>query len=303
MPDITFTNTVEPDVSVKEENQYVSEQPEEEKIPGLSTEELNDPNKIDVTVADTNAPLLILFGPPSCGKTMTLVRLTRFLKQEGYKVSPIKSFRPAFDKNYEKMCEDFDIMINDRNAANATNRISFMLVEVVKDGRRICQILEAPGEFYFNPKDPHAQFPAFVNTLINGNNRKIFALMTEPDWMDEHDRANYVNRVSELKKKIRPRDKVMFILNKIDKTNFVIGPGQVNVGEAMKQINFLYPGIYQPFKNLNPITSLWNPYRFDFVPFQTGDYTKASDGTLTYQEGPVEYPRQLWKVVLKRIRG
>ena len=49
----------------------------------LSEKELNDPDQINVTIADKNAPLVILFGPPKCGKTMLLVRLTRFLKARG----------------------------------------------------------------------------------------------------------------------------------------------------------------------------------------------------------------------------
>lgn len=58
-------------------------------LPGLSLAEMNDPNSIRVTISDHDAPLVILFGPPACGKTMTLVRMTRFLQSEGYTVSPI----------------------------------------------------------------------------------------------------------------------------------------------------------------------------------------------------------------------
>ena len=43
-------------------------------IPGLSATEMNDPASIKVTVSDSKAPLVILFGPPQCGKTMTLVQ-------------------------------------------------------------------------------------------------------------------------------------------------------------------------------------------------------------------------------------
>ena len=50
---------------------------------GFSTEELNDPNKIKVTISDTTTPIVVLFGPPSCGKTMTLVRLARYLQNQG----------------------------------------------------------------------------------------------------------------------------------------------------------------------------------------------------------------------------
>lgn len=278
-------------------------EPTDNPVNGLSQEELNDPNKINVTVADDNAPLLILFGPPACGKTMTLVRLTRFLQQNGYSVSPIRSFRPNYDANYKEMCEGFDAMINQSDAADSTNKISFMLVEVIKNGRRLCQILEAPGEYYFNPKKPNEPFPNYVNTIINSKNRKIWALMVEPDWLNEVDRRNYVSKIQKLKQKLRPRDKTIFVFNKIDITNYVISPGQINVGEARKQIKYLYPNIFESFRNQNPITRFMTEYLFDFVPFQTGDFTQASDGTLTFQEGPDDYPRKLWSVVLNRIRG
>ena len=272
-------------------------------IKGLNIVEQNDPNKISVTVADKNAPLVILFGPPDCGKTMTLVRLTRFLRSIGYTISPIRNFRPDYDKNYEYLCNNFDSMINDTDAAKSTSLISFMLVNIIKDGRRLCQILEAPGEYYFNPREPQAEFPNYVNTLINGNNRKIIAIMVEPDWKNETDRRNYVNRITNLKIKLRPRDRIVFIYNKVDKTNFIISPGKIHTNQALRQVGYDYPDIFTPFENQNPITRWWSKYRFDVVPFQTGDYAVSSDGTKTFQEGAEEYPRHLWSVLLKRIRG
>lgn len=52
-------------------------------IKGLSEEELNDVNKIRITINDSSAPVVVLFGPASCGKTMTLVRLSRYLQGQG----------------------------------------------------------------------------------------------------------------------------------------------------------------------------------------------------------------------------
>lgn len=275
---------------------------------GLTLEELNDPNKIKVTIADYKTPIVVLFGPPACGKTMTLVRLTRYLQKSGYSVQPITSFRPAFDKNYSDMCENFDAMINSDDAAQSTSLINFMLVQVLHGGRPICQILEGPGEYYFHPDQPKEPFPKYVNAIINSSNRRIWAIMLEPDHTNTRMksdviRRNYVNKISNLKSRISSKDKIMFVFNKIDETPFVVGPGNVKMGLALQRTNFLYPNIFVPFKNQNPISKFWKEFLFDFVPFQTGDYSKASDGTLTFEQGPDVYPRIFWERILKRIRG
>lgn len=271
-------------------------------IKGLSEAEQNDPNSIQVTVADTTVPLIVLFGPPACGKTMTLVRLTRHLQSEGYTIAPVRTFRPTSDKNYAEICDNFDYMINSSKAAQANDRISFMLIEVIKNGRRLCQILEAPGEFYFNPKKPNDAFPNYVNTIIASSNRKIWTIMTEPKWLDYTDRMNYVTKITRLKQQMRARDSVVFMFNKIDETNFVRTVGDVNVSEAIKEVKNLYPNIFVPFMNQNPVTRILKEYNCDFVPFQTGTYTKALNG-VTYQEGPREYCNRLWKVLMSKIKG
>lgn len=272
---------------------------------GMTMEELNDPNKIKVTIADYKTPLVILFGPPSCGKTMTLVRLTRYLQSKGYTVQPVSSFRPTYDKNYSAMCDDFDNMINSEDAAKSTSKINFMLVQVLYNGKPLCQILEGPGEYYFNPEVPNAKFPKYVNAIINSKNRKVWAIMIEPDKTNKrmHDiaRKNYANKVQRLKTHISPRDKVIFVFNKIDETPFVISPGNVKYGLALQHTEYLYPNIFVPFKNENPITKWFQPYNFGFVAFQTGDFSEAADGTWTFEEGHEVYPRKLWEMIRKRI--
>lgn len=320
MADINFGNPQEEVQNKVEEEVLVDNKPQDFALDtdsmgqdtsvnenGLTYEELNDANKIKVTIADYKTPLVILFGPPTCGKTMTLVRLTRYLQKKGYTVQPITSFRPTYDKNYNDMCTNFDSMINSDDAAQSTAKINFMLVQVMYQGKPLCQILEGPGEYYFKPEDPNAKFPKYVSAIIASNNRKIWAIMVEPDStnkrMGVEARRNYVNKIHRLKTKISPRDKVMFIFNKIDETPFVIGPGNIKYGLALQHTEFLYPNIFVPFRNVNPITRLWNPNNFDFVAFQTGDFSEAADGTLTFQEGHDVYPRKLWEIILKRIRG
>lgn len=270
---------------------------------GLSEEEQRDPNKIKVNITDDKAPIVILYGPPSCGKTMTLARLTRYLQLEGYTVEPERGFRPTADKHYKRMCEDFDLMMNSDDAATSTSLISFMLVKVYKNARCLCQILEAPGEYYFTKDNPNAQYPFYFQTIKTTKNRKVWAVMVEPNWEDPQDRKNYVTRIQKLKSQIRPADKVVFVYNKIDLTPYVISPGNVRVGEAIERVKQDYPGMFAQFKNTNPITKLWREYDCGFVPFQTGEYTEAADGKLAFAEGPMEYPRNLWNEILKQING
>lgn len=71
----------------------------------------------------------------------------------------------------------------------------------------------------------------------------------------------------------------------------------------MHQVACDYPDIFAHFKNNNPITSLWRPYNFDFVPFQTGTYTKPASGSLVYIQASDRYPQMLWESLLKHIRG
>lgn len=296
------TNVVTPDdVSKAEEDKIL---PPSDRITGLISEEINDPNKISVTIADKDAPIVILFGPPACGKTMTLVRLTRYLRENGYKIEPIRTFRPNYDSNYAEICDDFNIMMNRDDAAKSTSKISFMLVKVSKNGRTICQILEAPGEYYFNPKAPISPFPRYFNAIKSSKNRKIWTIMVEPDWENEVDRLNYVDRIKKLRTQMATKDRTIIVYNKIDKTDFLIdNSGNAHVGLARKNIRDLYPGIFDPFINNTPISRWFVPYNLDFTIFQTGDYSAAADGTSLFEQGPDVFPYRLWKIIMNRIRG
>lgn len=231
---------------------------DESEIQGLAREELNDPNKIQITIADKQNP-------------------------------------------NSNMCREYNEMVNNNNAAGQTSRISFMLVRVIDDkGRTICQILEAPGELYYDPNKPNADFPRYVNAIKNGTNRKVWCYFVEPDWKDEADRRGYADKISSLKRNMKPVDKAVFVFNKIDLTPFVISPGQINKKQARREVENLYPGIFEPFRSKGVFGTSDN---FEFVPFHTGDYSKTYAGEYTFEPGPDEYPRALWNVIKKLVRG
>lgn len=270
---------------------------------GLSAEELSDANAIRITIDDPNTPIVVLFGPPTSGKTMTLIRLTRYLTQHGYEVTPVRTFRPSFDSHYAKMCDGFNTMVNSDEAAKGTDNISFMLVKVLKKGKPICQILEAPGEGYYLPKADTGNFPKYVNNVINNKNRKIWLFVVEPDWLDEADRQGYAAKIKKLSTKMHRTDKVIFLCNKIDKTPFVLGSGHTNISEARKHIKNQYAGIFEPFHNENPITRFFSEYSCQFIPFSTGDYNERIDGGISYEAGDDCYPRKLWDTILSIRKG
>lgn len=88
------------------ENHYQNEEPVNrqeilENTYGLTDEEIQDVNAIQVTISDPR-PIVILFGAKTSGKTMTLVRLTRYLRSQGYRVDPDKTFRPSNEKDTTK---------------------------------------------------------------------------------------------------------------------------------------------------------------------------------------------------------
>lgn len=268
----------------------------------------NDPNTIKITIADEKTPIIVLFGSSSCGKTMTLVRLTRFLNKRGYKIGPVTSFRDSDDSNYKQRCDEFNNMIQSDSAAGSTSMIDFMLVEVYNSQRRkICQILEAPGEHYFDPANPSSQFPTYINRIISNNNRKIWLTFIEPDktsiMKNQTVRNNYVSKIEKLKQQIHPRDKILFLFNKVDETNYVIRQGQVNLRELIKYTANIFQGIFEPFRNTNPITKLWKRYNCDLIAFQSGTYTEAINGEKQFQEGSDVYPAILWQKILSIIKG
>lgn len=104
-----------------------------------------------------------------------------------------------------------------------------------------------------------------------------------------------------------PQDRAIFLYNKVDKSNFVIAPGRVNMAGVKNDVENMYPGIFTPFVNFNPITKWFKPYLCDLVPFSNGSFSLATkpDGTtyLTYQQGVDLYPQMLWNTIMKRIRG
>ena len=270
---------------------------------GYSNEELRDPNNIVVTVSDPS-PVVVLFGAGSSGKTMTLVRLTRYLRSKGYTLEPDRAFRPSRDEHYKQMCDQFHSLVNDSYAPDRTRVLNFMLVKVMDSyGNPRCQILEAPGEHFFNAEDPNTPFPTYINNITQLPNRKIWIFIVERNWKDQKDRANYAKKIEDLQSIISTRDHIIFACHKADLFSAAINNGIHNEKRLFHEIKNQYPGIFSRYKNKNPITSLFNSYNFEFVVFSAGTFNPTTDKRQVYTQGKDFYPERLWKAISKGISG
>lgn len=264
-----------------------------------NTEAILDGN---VQIADREAPLVILYGPKQCGKSMTLIRLSQYLQKQGYyTITPDRSFRSSNDHLFKKGCDAFPMLINNPTAVVPDGTTDYMLVDVFdnRSGRTVCKILEAPGEYYFNPHKPNEQYPHYLNTIINAPNRKVWCIITEPT--DKIGSA-YVARIRELKPRLRPgKDQVIILFHKVDlKPEFIASPGVVRQSAVIKYVNDYYPGLFNIFLNPIPVVNLFKKYDCHLIPFSAGDFSMRN-GSLTHQPGADEYPEKLWSTIRKSI--
>lgn len=262
----------------------------------------------DIKIGDKRAPIIMLFGPPTSGKSMTLVRLARYLRKQGYTVKADPTFKS--DNAYKARCDQFHKNLNTTEALQGNALNEFLMVKVINHGTTVCQILEAPGEHYFNPKKPDEvsarNFRPYLTEIIrNLPNRKIWVFITESEWnVHASVKDSYVARIRGCKHQLlKPTDRVVMLYNKVDQKEELFEDGHLHVSSAENAMKDEYEGLAAVFKNTNPVTSLWRRFNYRFVPFCTGYYTKQVGGKYKYNESEEHYPRLLWAGLMECIKG
>lgn len=262
----------------------------------------------DIKIGDKRAPIIMLFGPPTSGKSMTLVRLARYLRKQGYTVKADPTFKS--DNAYKARCDQFHKNLNTTEALQGNALNEFLMVKVINHGTTVCQILEAPGEHYFNPKKPDEvsarNFRPYLTEIIrNLPNRKIWVFITEAEWnVHASVKDSYVARIRGCKHQLlKPTDRVVMLYNKVDQKEELFEDGHLHVSSAENAMKDEYEGLAAVFKNTNPVTSLWRRFNYRFVPFCTGYYTKQVGGKYKYNESEEHYPRLLWAGLMECIKG
>lgn len=273
--------------------------------PQIVGRETTSAEEISVNICDPS-PIIILFGAGASGKTMTLVRLTRWLLKQGYRVEPDRAFRPSSSQRYQELCDRFEETINSNTNASRTAVLDFMLVRVMnKYGEPICQILEAPGEHYFAPSDPTAPFPYYINAITQLDNFKTWMFIIEYNWKDAKDRMNYAAKIRNMQALLNPDDRVIFTCHKADRHPSLFVNGMPNTEQFFRNVQNQYQGIFTNYENRNPISKLWRKYNFDFVVFSAGRFSESSvdSGVQIYAQSNDRYPEVLWRAIMKTVKG
>ncbi len=134
-------------------------------------------SSINVNIDIIKKPLVIFFGPPDCGKTVALLRLSKYLGKGV--VDPEISFRN--DNDFKTTLESFNkIRSNDTLTPESTGHVNFLLLRVTLNSNPYCYILEAPGEHYFNNDSPDfGKYELYLNQIFSSDYRKVFVIFFE----------------------------------------------------------------------------------------------------------------------------
>jgi hypothetical protein len=293
------------------QNTLVVDESESSKETNTGTPKVTEvPEEITVTI-DGKKPVIVLFGAKSSGKTMTLVRLARYLEGNGYVITPVETFRNSNSSAYKEACKTFMNNLNSENAAESTKTIDFLLLNVYEKngGPLICRILEAPGEHYFDAEHSDKNFmPYILEIKKNRKYPKIWLYIVELGaWEDKNICTKYANKVAKMSAGIASQDKVIVMCHKADeqeKKGVMYHKGVPVYKEFFNALKDQYSNILDSNKNTSPITSLWHPYNFDFVVFSAGEFTyNPKNKKKTYIESDEMYPRKLWNTIKKGIKG
>ncbi len=259
------------------------------------------------TINDYKSPIVVFVGPAASGKSMILVRLAKYLRNRGFIIEPDTSF--VGTNQYVQDCAEFKSKLSTDIALDGT--VKHLLVSVRdKERNKIAQLLEAPGEDFFNPKEPTNPIPPYLNTIMASQNRKTYVIILDLDSKfslrnHQKERGLYAQRLIE---QIYPnihkkRDRIILLYNKIDMTGFATIHGMKNLTAAKEDSVQLYPMVYNSMKK-KFFGGLIELDDFVFKPFCTGVYTDQTDQNgnafQTYVPADDCYPKDLWQEIIRK---
>ncbi len=254
-------------------------------------------DQITVHINDQKTPIVLLFGAQQSGKTMTLVRLSNYLRPLGYEIEIDTNFCTS-TWEYNVNSNNFNEMLSTPKPLKGTNYNDFLFIKISDSkGNPVCQILEAAGEDYFSKQgSAKRSFPNYMQSVFSTPNKKVWLFITEPNWDVEFGvKQNYVERIRFCyNQSTDKKDKFIILYNKIDKTSLISG-GKINTKTAEKNCGDEYRGIFNIFTEGG---ILGKTKKYKFVPFSTGSYDEYGG----YTRSRDEFPKELWKAIQESIK-
>ncbi|MEM8999746.1 MAG: hypothetical protein AAGB24_05735 [Bacteroidota bacterium] len=237
--------------------------------------------------------LVMFIGPRETGKTVALMRLTYFLeKNRDTKIEPNKYYRK--DEPYKVSVNAFlDDLHRPNFSPKRTGNINFLVLDVYKNSELYCQFLEAPGEGFFDPNDPHNKtFPPYLIDIANDSSlNKVFIFFFEEGMLSNSDPIAYSKRLSSLVGMMdRGKDDVIILFNKSDRHRNLYYNNKPNTRQFK---NLLYKNSrYSDF--FGSLKSLGIPVKF--VVFSSGVFHKVPDKDMErWTHSDDYYPETLWR--------
>lgn len=268
--------------------------------------------------------LILFVGPPDCGKTMATYSLAEYLcslDQEAFEVTPNRFFK-KYDADYQNKCKEFEdkLVLNlskkgtdaPRVAMNKTKDV-FMMIDVKQNNHLKYQILEAPGELFWDPDNQEREFGSEIANLIDPKGyergKVVFVLLLDlytRKWDDSNNRgdcAKYQNRLKQILDNYKPGDKIIALFNRYDCRN----------SKNDKSDWKVWLDTYKDLFNYLASQKKWiffPKYNVKQLPYSAGKNFKITIDERTNQTGDqhytsdtevLGYAQDLWKEITKKF--
>ena len=276
-----------------------------------------DPFTEQVDFPIDNKPIVVLFGPQASGKSSILQCLAKYLNGREHIIQPNTTFRRS-NSEYRRMCESFMESIQE-DSMPATASEDFLLVDVIRNDRVICHILEAPGEHYhsIDGKDTQeiSKLPMYMQQLQETPNKKIWIFVLERDWKQGEGNNNQQIQLTREIKRIaddssNQSQAAIFVCNKVDmhieggnRIDYRREKARENLFTELNQIYRLNENsIFDFWKEKRPIIKWFVPYRCSFIPFSSGLVSERNGSkVIRYNRQDTFYPDSLWCTINKEL--
>lgn len=257
-------------------------------------------------------PLVIFYGSKDSGKSTMIVRLSRFLQNNGFIVSPFENFSTVEKySSYTKMFKE-DIEKGNIQAPNSTSLDGYLWINIEKDSKHRFSILEAPGENFFDEKKDEP-YPSYLQEIMSFPKlRRIWIFILESGAQGDGNNMNdsgvrtlYAIRIQKFMDNLRKGDRAIIVYNKADKdgiTANTLRNGKHKTEHVINAINNYYSNILN-FDCFSRRGFLFGrTYKVPIIPFISGKFSMEDNGK-TFTQGDDYFPQMLFDVITKAMKG